>query len=304
MTAIGEDSTGGAGRRSVRKIALLSMDVEEWYHLDYFAAASAQPPSMLDGLSRFADLLASEGGLPATLFVVGDLLPRLGPRLRALAELGLEVASHGPDHTHLSRVSRAAFVEGLRGAKDALENAVGRRVVGYRAPCFSMTEAGLAELPALGFEYDSSWVQFESHPLYGKMDLRNWTPLQPRVWKSPTSDFVEFEIPTLDIGSVHVPVAGGGWFRLLPWLGMRSMLRRYLRRGDTYVLFVHPFEFSSEQMAEYPDGTPWSTRQRFEVGRSRMHDRVREVISLLRNEGYEFLTFTEARAALLAEAAL
>ena len=65
------------------KLALLSMDVEDWYHLEYFQRQRQTEPSMLDGVERFADVLAA-GRVPATFFVVGDVARQNPAAIRSL----------------------------------------------------------------------------------------------------------------------------------------------------------------------------------------------------------------------------
>jgi polysaccharide deacetylase family protein (PEP-CTERM system associated) len=282
----------------MKRYALLSMDVEDWYHLEYFAGRTAGDGgrSMLDGVDRFRATLADEG-VPATFFTLGDLGTRMGAELRALRGEGHEIASHGPDHTLLSRMSTADFMASMRGHKAALEDAAGAAVEGYRAPCFSMDREKLETLPGLGFRYDSSWIRFASHPLYGSMELPGWDELVPGVHRAPGADFLEFEIPTARTRAGRVPVSGGAYFRLFPWMVTRRLLAAFLPTAAVYVFYIHPFECSAVRSVPYPAGTGLSTRVRFQAGRSHTLPRLRRLIRTLRGAGFSFTTFgTAARA--------
>jgi peptidoglycan/xylan/chitin deacetylase (PgdA/CDA1 family) len=73
------------------------MDVEDWYHLNYFQQISSPSWSMLDGLDRFAEFLEEEN-IRATFFCLGELVGTLHSKLSELHTLGHEIGSHGPDH--------------------------------------------------------------------------------------------------------------------------------------------------------------------------------------------------------------
>jgi polysaccharide deacetylase family protein (PEP-CTERM system associated) len=278
----------------MRRYALLSMDVEDWYHLEYFAGqTAARGRSMLDGVDRFRGTLADEG-VPATFFTLGELGTRMSAELRALRAEGHEVASHGPDHALLSRVPTPQFAASMRRHKAELEDAAGSEVHGYRAPCFSMDREKLELLPGLGFRYDSSWIRFARHPLYGSMELPGWREVVPGVHRAPGSDFLEFEIPTAPTPAGRVPVAGGAYFRLFPWPLTRHLLGRVLPTAVVYVFYIHPFECSAVGSVPYPPGTGLSTRARFQAGRGRTLPRLRRLIGALRGAGFSFTTFGTA----------
>jgi peptidoglycan/xylan/chitin deacetylase (PgdA/CDA1 family) len=273
------------------------MDVEDWYHLEYFFGVSDKSPSMLDGLDRFHAVLADEG-VRATFFVVGELASSLRTKLLQLAANGHEIASHGPDHGLVTRLSTTEFVDQMREEKRRLEDVVGLPVRGYRAPCLSMNREKLERLPELGFGYDSSWIRDTDHPLYVSMSLTDWEELVPGVRKMPNQKFAELEVSTVKRFGRNVPVAGGAYFRVFPWPLTRELLRPLLAAGRTYVFYIHPFECSARQLTGFPPGTRRSTALRFELGRRKTLPRLRKLIRTLRAAGYRFATCGELSSAL------
>ena len=187
----------------------------------------------------------------------------------------------------------ADFAAGLRRHKGELEDVVGAPVHGYRAPCFSMTRDKLELLPELGFAYDSSWIRFDAHPLYGSMDLSDWAEPVPGVRRAP-SGFLEFEVPTLKTRLGTTPVGGGAYFRVYPWALTRRLVRRFLGSAQVYVFYIHPFECSAVRSVVLPEGTSRATRLRFQLGRGRTLPRLHRLIALLRAEGFHFSTFSQA----------
>lgn len=284
----------------MNRVALLSMDVEDWYHLEYFRGGAAdRGTSMLDGVDRFRGLLAEEG-VPATFFVLGEVAEAHPSLPRELAAAGHEVASHGPDHRLLGEMSTAAFVEQLRAHKEELEQRLGAPVAGYRAPCFSMDREKLERLAGLGFRYDSSWARVASHPLYGAMDLSDWREAAPGVYVQPGTGLLEFSLPVVRVRSTSVPVGGGAYFRFFPWPATQALLRRFFAWSGVYVFYIHPFECSARRLAGFPAGTSAATRARFQLGRRAVLPRLRRLIALLRADGFAFETFSQAHARLSA----
>jgi peptidoglycan/xylan/chitin deacetylase (PgdA/CDA1 family) len=161
-----------AGRKAlVNRYAVLSMDVEDWYHLDYFSGLSPErSSSMLDGLDVYLSLL-ERYSIRTTFFVLSELAEQLGGTLRAMAAAGHEIASHGVAHERPLKMTVDAFADDLRQSKVMLENVVQRPVEGFRAPCFSMDRTRLEEVRKAGYTYDSSRIDFTGHPLYGSLDV-------------------------------------------------------------------------------------------------------------------------------------
>jgi polysaccharide deacetylase family protein (PEP-CTERM system associated) len=278
---------------SQRRIALLTMDVEEWYHLEYFRGQGVdRSHSTLDGARRFLDLL-DEFGVPATFFVVGDVAREHPALIRAIAASRHEVASHGPDHELPVRIPAARFARELASHKDELEQVAGAPVAGYRAPCFALDEDRLGRLPELGFRYDSSWIRCGDHPLYGEMQLETWPSLATGIRRRPAGEMLEFEVSTVPIGGRRLPVSGGAYFRWLPWTVTKALVRPFLSGESVYVFYIHPFECSDVRGVPYPEGTDVGTRARFQLGRSRVLPRLRAMIRTLAGAGFEFRTMSD-----------
>lgn len=272
------------------KVAVLSMDVEDWFHLDYFphdACDSTQ--SLLDGIDVYESLLLSEGVL-STFFILGELAASLAPRMRQLARSGNEIASHGWDHRRPLMLDLTEFREDIRRSKNELESLLGTRVYGYRAPCFSLDRPRLDILRLEGFAYDSSRIETAKHPLYGKLDVAGFSQIRP--WVFHDKGFTIFEVSTLRLGKLSIPISGGGYIRLLPWWLMKGMLSKYLSKESFYILYIHPFELSPLPDPALPPSVGFSTRLRFSRNRSRVPKRLRQVIHMLKVKGYRFTTFS------------
>ena len=273
------------------------MDVEDWYHLDYFTRSDCdQAYSLLDGLDRYLQILADER-VPSTFFAVGDLLAASAPLLRSACKVGHEVSSHGFDHQRPLMLDPQSFRDDLARSRAAMAEAIGFEPAGYRAPCFAIDRQRLEIIQEAGFLYDSSRIQFSHHPLYGTVDMQGFKQVRPWVYRK--GSFFEFEISTLRFAGRRVPVSGGGYIRLLPWWLMRPLLSRYIAAERVYVLYIHPFELSPLPDPPLPRSTSFSRRVRFSRGRQDVPRRLRLLIQMLRAAGFQFATFQSLREKLL-----
>ena len=120
---------------SIKKV-ILSMDVEDWYHLDYFDRNKCNSNiSMLDGVERYLDLLGKHN-VPSTFFILSELCQSLSSNfLNTVIESGHEVASHGVSHTRPLKMGTSQFKEDLIESKNVIKGFCWKQISGYRAPC-------------------------------------------------------------------------------------------------------------------------------------------------------------------------
>lgn len=146
-----------------RSVLTIQVDVDTQKQLLAFYGFKV-PPTYEDqvvyqrALPRFAALF-KELGLCATFFVIGDDLSREPNReiVRQLHATGHEIANH--THTHVYdfvRLSRRQKRDEIVRADHAIEQAVGRKPEGFRAPGYDVDRDVLEILIELGYRYDSS----------------------------------------------------------------------------------------------------------------------------------------------------
>lgn len=229
----------------------LSFDIEDYFQVSVFAnqvnpADWKDMPSRVEAnTSRVLDLL-DETGCSATFFTLG-WVARNHPRLiRQIADRGHEVACHSLEHRRVYEMTPAEFQEDTRSAKQALEDAGGQQVRGYRAPSFSITKDSLwafEVLARLGFQYDSSIFPVK-HPNYGIPQFSRF----PIVIRTKNGALVEFPMPTLQLGGRRAPLGGGAYLRLLPYSYTRWGIR-YLndRENHAVCVYLHPWEIDPDQ---------------------------------------------------------
>jgi polysaccharide deacetylase family protein (PEP-CTERM system associated) len=221
----------------------LTVDLEDWYH------GIELPPERWrefeDRLAGSCDRLLSlldEAGVSATFFVLGDVAERQPELVRAIAAAGHELGSHGCSHRFVYDQDEHEFRVDVRRSIDLLGACGCDDVAGYRAPYFSITRKSLwalGVLAELGIRYDSSIFPVRNYR-YGIPDAE---PTPHRVNGGP---LVEFPISTWRFAGRNIPVAGGAYFRLLPYSVTRRGIGAINRAGNPAVFYIHPWELDPD----------------------------------------------------------
>ncbi len=262
---------------------ILSVDVEDYFQVEAFAAqvprsAWAACPSRVEANTlRLLDLF-DEHGARATFFTLGWVARRFPRLVRAIAARGHELACHSFWHRPVYTLTPAQFHEDTRDALDAIQNAAGARVAGYRAPTWSITRGSLWALPILaelGFRWDSSIFPIR-HDLYGIPGARR----TPYAWRHAGGFLFEFPPATVALGGRALPAAGGGYLRALPLAWTHAAL------AQPAVVYLHPWEIDPAQ-PRIAAGT--RSRLRHYTGLDGMEAKLRVLLAR-----YRFRSFAEA----------
>jgi polysaccharide deacetylase family protein (PEP-CTERM system associated) len=244
----------------------LSFDIEEFFHSYNFDRVIT--PGEWPGLSsrveaythKILELLAATGRR-ATFFVLGWVAARHPTLIREIAGTGHEVASHGHMHRPVYRQTAGEFREDIHRAKAVLEDAVAAPVAGYRAPTYSIIRSSLWALDVLaeeGYRYDSSIFPLR-HDRYGIPDA-------PRFPFRLANGLIEFPLSTWTRLGVRIPIAGGGYFRLLPYPVIKAAFESLQRADRPGIFYLHPWDLDPDQPA----------------GRLPLHLRLRQTIGARR----------------------
>jgi polysaccharide deacetylase family protein (PEP-CTERM system associated) len=210
---------------------------EDWSRMEYRAERSTE---------RLLELFERQG-ICATFFVLGWVTERSPALVRRIHAGGHEVACHGLTHELVYRQTPELFRAETLKSKAMLEDAIGAPVIGYRAASYSITSASywaIDILCELGFKYDSSIFPI-AHDRYG---IPGASREPGRLHGKNGHTIVEFPLSTKKIFGVTVPVAGGGYFRLLPYWFTRWALGS-INRDDRlpFIFYLHPWEIDADQ---------------------------------------------------------
>jgi polysaccharide deacetylase family protein (PEP-CTERM system associated) len=175
---------------------------------------------------------------------VAERYPRL---VKDIAASGHEIACHGYSHSLVYEQTPEVFHEETLRSKNLLEDITGSAVIGYRAASYSIVRETLWALDILvelGFTYDSSIFPVR-HDRYGIPDAAR---IPHRLLTPNKKDIVEWPLSTANVFGYRLPVAGGGYFRILPyWLtrwGLASINRNEQR---PFIFYLHPWEIDPGQ---------------------------------------------------------
>ena len=252
-----------------------TVDVEEYFHptaLEHViprAEWDRQPRRAHDKVRWLLEVLRDREVL-GTFFVLGWLAKREPVMVKEIAEAGHEVASHGWDHRKVTSLTPDEFRRDLKRSREVLEDLVGEKILGYRAPSFSILpgfEWALDVLIEEGYVYDSSMFPVRVHPGYGYPSA----PRDPHLISRASGTLVEIPPATLKVGTLNLPAAGGAYLRFFPVALIRRALASAGNRGVPGTLYLHPWELDLD-MPSF--SAPWKTQLRMRVGIRKMARRV------------------------------
>jgi polysaccharide deacetylase family protein (PEP-CTERM system associated) len=221
-----------------------------------------------------------EHGVKGTFFVQGKVAETFPRLLQEMLAAGHEIQSHGYSHRPLFSMDRAALRKELDYARKTVEDACGVRVTAFRAPDFSIIRRNLWALETLeetGFEIDSSIFPMSM----GRYGIAGWE-IGPHVVKLPGGrEILEVPVAIATLAGMRIPVAGGGYIRLLPRTVLDLALRSVMTSGRPVILYCHPYEFSPEEMDEYRGRVGPAFRFTQGIGRTSFIRRVHHLLGSL-----------------------
>lgn len=258
---------------------ILTVDVEDWYHI--CDIEHILPPSSWDRcesriLFNMEKILTLLGRfkVKATFFVLGYVAERTPKAVRMIHGEGHEVASHGYGHIQVFKQTKDEFLQDLLRSKSLLESMTGDKVIGYRAPqwsiCGALQQAETAEARFIAkagmgkrdsywaldllarneFLYDSSIAPLR---FIGIPDA----PAIPYTLSTPNGDIKE--VPPLVMRSPlgNIPIGGGWGLRIFPYRSIRRRIEELNSHGYPALIFCHPSDFDTFRS---PVRLPWIKR--------------------------------------------
>ena len=228
----------------------MSVDIEDWFQVGAFETVIDRSDwdQLAHRVERNSDAvlaLFDEAGIKATFFVLGWVAERYPALMQRIAAAGHEIASHGYDHARVFMLSPDQFRDDLERSRKLLEDSSGLKVIGYRAPSFSIdqrTPWAHEILAEQGYAYSSSVAPI-NHDHYG------WAGSPRFAWKPVEgSDLIELPVTTVKLGSRTFAAGGGGFFRLLPYGLYKWSIRKMHREdGRGAIFYFHPWEIDPDQ---------------------------------------------------------
>ena len=155
--------------KSLKKNHLLTVLVEDYFHVGAFENLIQQrnwanfEPRYEQNTLKTLDLL-DEFKTKATFFVLGWIAEQNPKLIKEIVSRGHEVASRGFYHRSLRHLTPEEFREDLRKTNHALEDAGGKKIIGYRSAeklNYEKDSWIFDVLAEENFVYDASFLAFE-----------------------------------------------------------------------------------------------------------------------------------------------
>lgn len=227
-----------------------TVDVEEYFQVralesvvrrDEWLARPSRVAQSIDALLASLDRHGAQG----TFFILGWLAKYRPEVVRAIADAGHEIASHGFWHQPVTELDPDSFREDVRSSKHMLEDVTGVEVIGYRAPNFSIVPGCEWAFDALleeGYRYDSSLFPIRrrgyGYPAAARV---------PHLLRRKSGCLAEFPLATTNIFAYPVPAAGGGYLRQFPYGVIRRAFREASDSLQSATFYIHPWEIDPDQ---------------------------------------------------------
>lgn len=263
---------------------ILSIDVEDWQQSTWDRDLPISQRAA-DNTLRLLDIL-EKYGVKTTMFLLGKFSDKYMEIVRRIDEKGHEIACHGYGHIEIFKQNYKSFKLDVEKSKDSIEQIIGKPVVGYRAPDFSIMNSTLWALEVLAeleFQYDSSVFPIR-HNRYG---IPNWPRNIQNVILDNGKSIIEFPLSTLKIGNVNIPICGGGYFRLIPIKLLCYLVKRILI-NQPLIFYMHPYELDDKEFDCLEFKVPFSTRVHQGFGRKYFLKRLEILFTK-----YKFCTFMD-----------
>ena len=271
------------------KSILITVDVEDWFQVENLR--SLYPLETWDfqelRIERSTRLLLDVfdvNHVQATFFILGWIAERKPDIINEIKARGHEIASHGYGHQLCYEHSTESLREDLYRSKALLEDIIGDRVFGYRAPSFSITKDLIVHLGELGYEYDSSYNNFVMNKRYGNANGLFISSTNGRLVAD--NGIIELPLTNLECVGNILPWAGGGYFRFLPSALFFYGVSKILDHRNAYIFYCHPWEIDATQPRM--DSLPFLSRYRHYLNLHKTLGRLKRFFSKF--QGYRFIS--------------
>ena len=229
---------------------IMSVDLEDFFCDLPFESWSKYESRVLKNTNKILDLF-EKYQIKATFFTLGYIAEKFPDLIKKIDNKGHEIASHSYAHLDIRKTTEKDFENDIVKSIEILEKIIGKRVLGFRAPYFSIDKKSFWAMKILSkyFKYDSSIFPVKT-PLYG---IRN----APRNIYKPNltnpsiedvkSELIEIPLATDRIPIIgNIPLAGGFHLRFLPYFYIKYGLNKINKNNNSFIFYIHPKDLDPE----------------------------------------------------------
>jgi len=229
-------------------INAISVDLEDWFSVSNLTDTIKREQwgtiqSRVEKNTHVILELFKRHNVRGTFFVLGWVAENFPDLVRAIDMEGHEIACHGYAHKMVTHMTQEEFREDISRSIRITGSLTSRKIIGYRAPSFTIGTKTLWALDVLkenGILYDSSVFPIGFHPDYGM-------PEAPLGIFTHGNGILEFPLSCTEVLGRRIPCSGGGYFRLFPYALTRGLLKRCNKEGRPAVFYIHPWEIDPGQ---------------------------------------------------------
>lgn len=230
---------------------IFSADIEDWQQsvYDFDREVSSR---VVRNTSRLLDILDVHE-VSGTFFVQGMVAEKFPKLIKNIALAGHEVACHSHTHRMIYNLTESQFRAEMQRSVSLLEDITGDKIIGFRAPTFSVRDDILDwycdALREQGIIYDSSIMLATVRSCYGFTDDGILQRMAERGLDS-------YPMSVSKVFGKNLPVMGGGYFRIYPYWFSRWLARDL--NHATAVFYMHPYELDTHEYREVSKLVPIS----------------------------------------------
>jgi len=231
-----------------KSVIFLTFDVEEFYNAELLSKYIDKKEIKETNLEKNVDILidlCNKYEVKSTSFILGEVAKNKPQIVKKLYNAGHEVASHSYSHKLIYNISPGEFKNDLRKSKEILEDLTGKKVIGYRAPSWSVKKEILEWYYEILIENE---IKYSSSIFPGKTFLYG-IPDAPDQIHRPVVNGKEMnilEIPQYvkKIVFLKSGFSGGFYLRFYPLFLLKLFFKNELKNKNNFFIYLHPYEIS------------------------------------------------------------
>lgn len=220
---------------------IFSADIEDWQQsvLDWNNPITNRVIASTHKLLAILDSHNVKG----TFFIQGMITEKYPELIKEIAVQGHELGSHSYSHETIFAMTPKKFEWELEKSVLPLEDLTGKKVIGFRAPKFSINESIInwycEALRKYGIKYDSSVFPME-------VKVQGYGFSDPNIVKLFNKNGIDqYPMTIANVYGKQLPIMGGGYFRLYPYWLTKVLSKHNISKES--VFYMHPYELDSDE---------------------------------------------------------
>ena len=236
---------------------IMTVDLED-YFCDIEFKKWEKYESRIEETTETILKLFKKHNVKATFFTLGYIAEKFPSLIERIVQQGHEIASHSYAHIDIRKATKIDFEEDLKKSISILEKTSGEKVLGFRAPFFSIDEKRSWAFKIIKnyLKYDSSIFPVKT-PLYGipNAPSKPYNPSDKNFLEHDENEsFLELPPAVYKFPLVgNIPIAGGFYLRFLPYWLISSGIKKINKNKHPAICYIHPKDLDKDfpRLSEY-----------------------------------------------------